>query len=359
MPYQTPTLNELVERTARAFRANLRGSDAWLYPNNVADSAKVIGGAVWEPFSFLRWIWQQQFAHLCDGDMLDRHGAELGMPRLPPARAQGAVTLTGTNSLTVPAGLELKRADGLRYTTTSGGTITGGSVTVQAEASAEGKVYNMTPGSFLTLTAQITGVDPAAMVASAGMGGGADLESHENYRSRILFRKRFVPHGGAAHDYVTWAREINGVTRVYVDPVTASNGRQTVGVWFLMDDTYADGIPQAADVAIVAAYIDGKRPAGAKVEVSAPVALPQTITISALSPDTASVRSAVIAELQALFRREMHVSTVSEPRSVYRSKLWEAVSIAAGEDHHQLTLPATDIVMPPGTIATLGAINFV
>lgn len=360
MPYSIPTLPELVERTARAFRANLKGSDAWLYPNNVADSAKVIAGATWEPFSFLAWIWRQQFAHLCDGDMLDRHGAELGMPRLLPTRAAGGVLMTGTPGLVVPAGLELQRADGLRYITTTGGTLAvGGIVVVQAECLSDGRNGNALPGAQLSLTAPFAGLQTGCEVATGGIGGGADVEGDENYRARILFRKRFVPHSGAAHDYIAWAREVNGVTRVFVDPVTADNGRSSVGIWFLMDEIYADGIPQPADVAIVKAYIDAKRPAGARIEIAAPVAVPQTIQISGLSPDTAAVRGAAVNELAALFRREMRVSTLTSPQSVYRSKLWEAVSIAAGEDHHVLVSPNTDDSLAAGEIATLGSVAFI
>ena len=53
-----------------------------------------------------------------------------------------------------------------------------------------------------------------------------------------------------------------------------SGSGSTIGVWFLMDDTYANGIPQGADVDNVEAHIDELRPAGAIVAIAAPTAGP-------------------------------------------------------------------------------------
>ena len=56
MPFKIPTLTALAQRTANAFRANLKGSDARLWPNNVAVSAKVIAGAVWAAYELATFL---------------------------------------------------------------------------------------------------------------------------------------------------------------------------------------------------------------------------------------------------------------------------------------------------------------
>lgn len=358
MPFQIPTTLDLIQRAARAFRSNLKGSDAALWPNNVAVSARVIGGAVWEPFAFLDYISRQAFAATAEGRFLERHAAEYGMARLAATYATGSVTLTGDDGVVVPAGLILVRADGIEYETTTGGVTASGEVTVDVRAATAGKAGNAAAGVVLTLSAALDRIIDDATVAAAGIGAGADTESDESLRARVLFRKRMPPHGGAAHDYVAWAREVNGVTRVFVDPVTAANGRTSVGVYFLMDDGYANGIPQAADVAAVAAYIDALRPAGAVVDVAAPVAQTIAITIDDLSPDTTAVRDAIRLELADLFRRGMRVSTLTDPYTVRVSKIWEAISRATGEDSHRLTLPAGDVVIAAGSVPTLGTVSF-
>jgi len=360
MAFQIPTLKELVTRTQRAFRANLKGSDAALWPNNVAVSAKVMAGAVFEAFSFLDYIAKQINKHTAEGVWLERHAFDYGLTRLPATYAEGAVVITGDAGVSVPAGIELQRADGYRYETTSAGTISGeGEVTVTVRALEPGKSGNAPPGVSLSMTTLRDRLNPEAIVAESGIGGGADVESDESLRERLLFRLRFPPHGGAVHDYVAWAREINGVTRVFVDPVTAENGRTSVGVWFLMDDLYENGIPQVADVARVKAFIETVRPAGAIVEVNAPSTVKVDVTISDLSANTVATQNAINAALADLFRYDVRVSTATDPFTLYRSKLIEVISSAAGEEHHTLVAPANDIAFATGQIPILGSISYV
>lgn len=368
MPFSIPTLKALAERTAGAFRANLKGSDARLWPNNVAVSAKVMAGAVWEAFSFLDYISRQINKTTAEGIFLERHAADYGLAKLPAAHAEGLAIIRADTGVAVPAGLMLTRADGVVYDSLTGGLTTAavsppsgapaGEVLVEIRARVAGRAGNTYPGVGLVIAAPPARISAEAAVASTGIGAGADIESDEGLRSRLLFRLRNPPHGGAAHDYVIWSREVAGVTRVYVDPVTSTNGRGSVGVYILMDDTYPNGIPQAADIARVAAYVDDLRPAGALVEMAAPSPVPVNVTIAALRPDTATVRDAVRAELAELFRHDVPVSTMTAPYTLRVSKLWEAISIASGEDSHTLSLPAADVVIPAGSIATLGTVQF-
>ncbi len=358
MPFEIPTLTEIANRAAGAFRSNLKGSDARLWPNNIAVSAKVMAGAVWESFSFLDFISRQHLAHLAEGVWLERKAFDYGITRLPSSRAAGAVVLTGSVGTAVPAGLVLIRADGVIYDTTTPAVVdAGGICEVRVQARALGRASNARAGVALTLDSPFAGLTSAA-VAASGIGGGAEVEGDESLRQRLLFRLRNPPHGGAAHDYVIWLREIPGISRVFVDPITAANARTTVGIWFLMDDIYANGIPLAADVATVLAYLEPRRPAGARLTVAAPTPVAVNVTIAGLVPDTIAVRNAVVAELDDLFRTRMRVSTVTEPFTLRVSKVWEAISIASGEDGHTLALPAADVVLTAGQIPVLGNVVF-
>ena len=358
MTFQIPSTEALARRVARAFRADMPGSDAALWPNNVAVSAKVIAGALSEAFGFLERIAAQINKTTAESPFLERHAADYGLARLPASYASGSIVFAGDAGSSVPAGVIVARADGVRYETTAPGIVSGlGTVTLPVRALDPGRIGNAVSGVGVTLIAPLDRIQSAGEVAEAGIGSGADEESVESLRARLLFRLRNPPHGGAAHDYVAWMREINGVTRVFVDPVTAANGRADVGVWFLMDDTYAAGIPQAADVERARAYIDVRRPAGALVSVAAPVAVPVAVTITALTPDTVAVRERILAELADLFRRA-RVSTLTEPYTLYRSQVSEAIAIALGETGHTLSAPAADVTLAAGQIPTLGAVTF-
>lgn len=359
MAFEIPTLTQVAQRAANAFRSNLKGSDASLWPNNVAVSAKVMGLVLKPVYDFVDYTRAQIFASTADYEHLLRHGADLGMAPLAATFATGEALIAGDPTSTVPTGIVLQRADGLRYETLSGGTISeAGTLAVAVRALTPGKSGNCAEGVSLTFIAPRDRLATTALVSATGVGLGADAEGMENFRQRILFRKRMPPHGGAAHDYIAWVRDFNpAITRVYVDPVTALNGRTSVGVWFLMDGTYPNGIPRAADVAGVAAYIDTVRPAGALVEVMAPVPVAVDIPVSALTPDTVAVREAVRAELADLFRRDARVATLTDPHTLFRSQVDEAISIATGERNHAPALQA-DVVVPLGKIPVLGAVTF-
>jgi uncharacterized phage protein gp47/JayE len=126
----------------------------------------------------------------------------------------------------------------------------------------------------------------------------------------------------------------------------------------MMDDVYSDGLPSDADATTVAAHLATLQPAGAKVDVKP--AHPQfvDITISGLADDSTATRDAIQAELVRLFRNDMLLSTITEPQTIWRSKISEAISVAVGETHHVLTLPADDVAVVTGSIPVLGTVSY-
>jgi uncharacterized phage protein gp47/JayE len=364
--FRIPTLGELVDQVRSAFRSELPGSDAWLEPNNVTVTAKVLGGELSQIHGRLDYIARQKFALTADSENLDRHAQEIGLARLPASTADGVVVFATTAATAVVDGAIVQRADGVTYRITRAGTIGGtGTLALPAEAVSAGRAGNAVANAALTLVSGVTGTATAA-VGAAGFTGGADVEDDEALRARVLFRKRNPPHGGSAADYVLWAGAVPGVSRVFVERLW--NGPGTVRIFPLADDTNSSGIPSAQLVADVAAALEGLRPAGASVTVQAPTAYPIAVEISGLLPSTVAVREAVLAELRDAVRRESRVAGSDQPVSALpflatpavfsRSWLWQAVANAAGESRHVLTAPGADITIPAGSIATLGTVSF-
>jgi uncharacterized phage protein gp47/JayE len=190
-------------------------------------------------------------------------------------------------------------------------------------------------------------------VAAPGIGGGADEETDDELRLRLLARIQAPPHGGSASDYVQWMLEVPGVTRAWVVPL--GQGAGTVVCYFTMDDAaHPNGIPTPADVAVVQAHLDEVRPVATQVFVLAPIAQPIDVTVKALTPDTPDVRAAVLTELtDTLYRHGRPGGTV------YVSWLWEAVSLAAGEQHHTILVPAADVALGASDLAVLGTVTYV
>lgn len=357
MAFSIPPIKDVVQRARNAFRAETPGTDAWVWPNNIYVSAKVIGGAVWEIFGRLKWMDRQRFALTADGYELERHGLDYGISRLPASYAQGSVIfVTDTWPLTVTVGTKVYRADGTVYTVTTAKDIDKYTLaaTVPVVADVAGKGGNTIYGT--PMTTNLSGITSVA-VDDIGLGQGADEETDDKLRTRILHRKRFPPNGGSEQDYVGWGLSLPGVTRVFVKG--NGYGRGTVAVWFLMDDTYPQGIPLQADVDAMQAYLDSVAPVTATVIVTAPIPDCMDIVVQGLTPDTQAVRESAAAELASFFKRTTQPSLPGKPFTLYRSGLWQAVGNAAGEQHHSIVAPLTDITFAAGVMPCIKSVTFI
>lgn len=350
MPFDRPTLPELTELTQADMEARLPGAEVRLRRSMLGVLSRVQAGGLHGVYGYVDYLARQLFADTAEAEYLERWASIWGINRKAAGTAVGAVTFTGAVDSEIPSGLVLRRADGLEYVTTASGTIgPDGTIQVSAQAAATGSDYNADPGIKLALAQAVTGVQSTGL-ASAGLTGGAEEEADDDLRSRLLTRLRQPPHGGASFDYVSWALEQPGVTRAWCSPREMGPGSVTVR--FMMDDTYADGIPQAGDVDAVADDIEAHRPVTAEVYVVAPVPTPLDMSIR-VTPNTTEVRAAVAAELADLLARE------AEPGgTLLLSHLREAVSSAVGETDHAITAPTADVLHAPGEIPVLGNITW-
>jgi len=354
MPFARPTLAELRSRIRADFNARLPGADALLRQSNLSVIADVFAGLSTLHYGYQEWLARQLFPDTAETAFLERWASIWGLARRPATAAIGAVDVRGAAGAVVPAGAEFQRLDRVRYRVLDGATLDAdGTATVAVEATTLGSTGDALAGTTVTTVTALAGVVAQATIAAPGMAGGADQETDAQLRTRLLARIQTPPMGGSASDYVDWALEVPGVTRVWVAP--QEQGPGTVVVRFAMDDAaHPNGIPTPADVALVQAHLDAVRPVTAQVIVLAPVAHPIDITIAALTPDTPTVRTAVIAELtDTLFRNGAPGATL------FVSWLWEAISLASGERHHRIVVPPGDVLLGAGELPILGTVTYV
>lgn len=350
MPFDRPTLGALIADGEAAFAARIPGADLALRRSNLRVTARVQAGLLHQQYGYLDWQFRQLIPDTAEGEFLDRWARIYGIERKAATQAVGAVTFTGTNGATIAAGTRLTRPDGTQFQTASLGTIAGGLVLVNVSAVLGGAAGNLLASTQLALVTAIPGVIGTATVAATGITGGAELEADDDLRARLLTRIRNPPQGGAASDYVQWALAVPGVTRAWA--YSSYRGPGTADLTFVMDGR-ANPIPLTADVAAVQAYIDARRPVTADSLVFAPTGVLVPVTITGLSPNTAAVRAAVQANLATVFARD------AAPNStLYRSRLWEAVASASGEDYHVLTAPATDVAYTASQMPRLGTVTY-
>ncbi len=349
MPFSRPTLAQLIERAQTDLETRLPGADAGLRNAALNVLARTHSGAVHGLYGFLDWIAGQVLPDTAEAEYLERWANIWAITRKPASPAAGSVALAGTSGTVVPAGTVLAAADGREYQTDAEATLAAGAADAQITALIAGQAGNLAAGTALSLVSPIAGLNAQATVGAGGLVGGADAETDAALRGRLLARIQAPPHGGTATDYIAWALEVPGVTRAWCYPRELGLG--TVTVRFVRDDD-AGIIPDAGEVQAVQDHIDSVRPVTADVTVVAPIAVPLDFSIR-LAPNTAAVQAAVQTELVDLLRREAQPGG-----TILISHIREAISLAAGETDHTLTVPAADVAHTSGQIAIMGAITW-
>ncbi|TWD54551.1 putative phage protein gp47/JayE [Agrobacterium vitis] len=366
-----PSLSELAEQMRQKFRTYLPGSDAWVWPNNVGVTAKVLAGGLYALYAKLEYVERQAFVVTAEGEYLQRHGSAVGVNIRAASQARGKVVVTVDGAASLAAGAILQRSDGVQFSVLSADALlAAGNMTVPVQALLGGATGTTLAGTGLTIVSGLTFVSGSgvatAAVDAAGLSGGSDVEDVETFRARILFRKRHPYSGGAAADYVSWAMNVPGVTRVYVERLWAGPG--TVRVFPVTDGLTPGGIPSAATLKAVENAIALEAPAGAAVTVAAPTPKTINLTITDLQPSTTAVQEAVKSALAqglidhgAIAGSDTPVAGMdflATPRSFSRSWLWQAVANASGSQRHVLTVPTADVPLAVGEMPVLGTVNF-
>ena len=350
MAFARPTLSELVERIQQDFLSRLALTAPILRRAFVYILARVQAGAAHMLHGHLEYLSRQIFPDQSEDEFLLRQAALFGLSRKAAQFASGDVIFTGTDGALIPVATMLLRADGAEYQTGADATIALGTASAPVVASLAGEDQNCGAGTALSFESPIAGVTATATVAAGGIVNGSDEEDLEDLRTRLLERLRSPPHGGAAADYVAWAKEVPGVTRCWVFPLELGAG--TVVVRFARDDD-ASLIPDAGEVAVVQDYLDERRPVTAVVTVQAPVAVVLDLTIS-ITPDTSTIRAAVEAELRDFLFRAARPGGI-----IFRSQLEIAVGVAEGVQDFTVVAPAGDVTHTTGQIAIMGTITWV
>jgi uncharacterized phage protein gp47/JayE len=356
MPWFRPKLVDLVAGVREDMRVRLEahGSPV-LRKALVKILATVWAGAVHMLHGHQEWISRQAFPQTAEREALIRYARPYGLSPTPATFAAGPVVATGTNGQPVPEGTRLRRADGVVYAVTTGGTIASGTATVQVEAVLPGAAGSADAETVLSFESPLAGVDTEAEVDTGGLIGGNDEEDTEAFRARLIARLRQPPQGGAAHDYVAWALAVPGVTRAWVYP--HEGGLGTVTVRFARDDD-DDPIPSAGEVTVVQAALDAERPVTAEVTAAAPTSLALDLTLS-ITPDTPETRAAVLEEVADLLERDAAPGDgETDLGKIKLSQLRVAIGSATGVTDYNLTVPAADLTPGLGQLVFLGTVTW-
>lgn len=348
MAHTRPELADLRD-DALADIERLLGADARLKMGNLSVLAYIVAGGVDGLHGRLDWIAKQILDDTCDGDILERRAALRKIFKKPAVAAVGKLAVTGAIGSDIDVGTQYVRRDGILYTVTAPLSMVQTSALVEVKAEVVGVIGNAAAGTALKAVLPVPGVDSDAVVDVAGISGGTEQELIEALRRRYLKRLAEPIRGGATGDYETWALEVPGVTRAWEAPLEMGAG--TVSLRFVRDDD-DNPIPDEQAVATVNAYLQGKRPVTATLYTLPPIAVPLDFAIR-LTPDTSAVRAAVRSELNDLIKRSSFPGG-----TLLLTHISEAISIAPGEEDHELESPTANVTHAVGHMAVMGEITW-
>ena len=176
-------------------------------------------------------------------------------------------------------------------------------------------------------------VSPIADVDSLDLQGattgGEDEELDDDYRARILARIQEAPQGGAAHDYINWQKEIEGVQNAWV--FDQSRGAGTVGLYIIA--TGSDPVPSTLLKDEVKAYVDIRRPVAITTYMEGLlVGDKKTIDFAIkINPNSSAIQSQITENM------ENHFANIAAPgEDLLISQIRDAV-FSSGVDNYEIT----------------------
>lgn len=335
MPYNVPTLRQI---TASGL-LDIESSLGTVLPKFGIEQAlnSAVSAGQRDLYDHQMWIVRQIIPTSDSDDQTIIEMAQFeGVIRKQATYAAGPATLQGT--VPAPVGTVLQHSDGRQYTVTSSASPSGGVVAVHVQASEAGAAGNLAAGQPLALVTPVPGLQSNGV--SEDISGGADIEPINQLLERLLFRKRNPPMGGAVADYVTWMREVPGVTRAWAYDVWQGGG--TVGIGWVFDDR-DDILPTPTDQQYMMDYLFRHpdpatgvlvgRPAGIE-----PVFIGMLLKVTNLAivptPDSAEIRTGIDNNIKGYER------TLQPGDPLLVSKIRTAIGSAPGVKNYTLDLTA-------------------
>ncbi|WP_048994818.1 baseplate J/gp47 family protein [Burkholderia multivorans] len=248
MPYARPTLTDLRNQ----IWSDITGAAGLVVSLLQKAVLKIVGSAlaalVFGLYGYLDWIAKQAVPFTAEDEFLAGWGALKDVYLKAATQAVLQAQFTGAEPGTpLDAGTLITRADTFSYITTENAVVDAtGNVTVTMQAVTAGSAGNCDAGTAVTLSSAVPGI-PSTGTVTATITAGADVETQDEYRARVMEAFQQPAQGGAQNDYVEWALAIPGVTRAWCAP--NGFGAGTVVLYFMMDDVESahSGFPQGTD----------------------------------------------------------------------------------------------------------------
>lgn len=174
------------------------------------------------------YIQKQLFIATADEPYLYMHAEELDLPRLGGTQASGTVTAISNVDLTISSGSKLTDGKSHYWSIATNVVLTANMpAVVNVVADQAGASWNFSGSSLLWVSPQ-AGLNGTA--TNVSIGNGSDQEELEDWRARLLERKKLGLSRDREADLVSFMDGIAGVQHIYVYPKRRGLGSLDVAI---------------------------------------------------------------------------------------------------------------------------------
>ena len=303
--------------------------------------AKVLAGVVVILYKYIGFIALQKFVRWASMDETLINGKQLrplvewgrligvGDPRAATA-AEIIVAVTVTQQTgTLPAYSKLVRSESnvvyeVAFVKDLNAPVISATIRPTSDQSGgdgSGTIGNLQFGDVVSFAQPLPNILRDAAVLYSTITG-ADAETPDEYRARVLKRFQAQPQGGAYADYRTWGLETAGIVNVY--PYAGAPGEVDVYVEATPASSgNADGVPTPDQLKAVEALIESdgdslssdlpnRRPVGAAVNMFGIYRTPFDVTVTNLVPNDSAIKAQITDALTSYFlEREPYIEGLS------------------------------------------------
>jgi uncharacterized phage protein gp47/JayE len=306
MSFKRDSLAALLDRVYANYTSLFRPLDKTPRQSLLKVFASVDAGMYHQLLGDLDFLAKQIFPDTARGEYLREHWSSTTAP-LYASAASGEVTVTGIAERPIPSGVVFSSASGEHYYLDKSYRLDAdGRALVTVRAENPGAQGNLASGEKLSVISSIpSGVDSDAVASGAGIIGGVDAETDEEYLARVLAALRNPARYGKKGDFALWARDASaGVSAAWEFKNFGVFGAVLVQV---INGSQIDGVHPVDNLAEVRNYISDVAP-----PVLFEVRTPAIISINpsaSLPPQEDSQANRLLAES----RMKAYMQLVAKP----------------------------------------------
>jgi uncharacterized phage protein gp47/JayE len=206
--FKRDSLATLLDRVYANYASLFRPLDKTPRHSLLKIFASVEAGVYHQLLGDLDFLSKQIFPDTAEGAYLREHWSMKIAP-LYAIAAIGEVLVTGQANKPVPSGVVFQAASGERYYLEKSYRLdANGQAVVTVKAENPGPQGNLAAGEKLSIVSAVpVGIDSGAVATGAGITGGTDAESDEEYLVRVLAMLRNPSRYGRKGDFALWARD--------------------------------------------------------------------------------------------------------------------------------------------------------